>query len=160
MPVSETRKRIWTWASVWLSNATDTRTLPRYAQLLSPFGRLLRLSPLLIKSNDLLSGLLQAESAGSGNCAYPLCHPCIAGKQQRFGLGVFLLTGETGAQQALSVVSNPGVGAGLLVVVQRFAEQCLGLGVLSLVGIGLCVQDFDVKRLGLLAGDSRRRFVL
>ncbi len=100
-------------------------------QLGPPFGRLVRLAPLLVKPDDTFAALRQARLAGRGNFGLAGLHALVARDDQRLGLRVLLLAQQAAAELAAGVEGAPLVGLDLLADGQAFAQDGLGLGPFS-----------------------------
>ena len=70
----------------------------------------------------------QVVAIGDGDAVFAGQHPLVAFQQQRFGLGVFLLSRKARAQEAAGAESPPVIGLDFLLPLQGFARQRLALG--------------------------------
>ena len=104
--------------------------------LLPPLGGFLRLAPRLIELDDPFAGAVQVIPVRDADPVFPRQHPLIAFEQQRFGFGVFLLSGQAGAQQALGAESLPVIRLLLSIELQGLAREGLALGELPLRQVG------------------------
>ena len=77
--------------------------------------------------------LVQDRTEIGRNGVLPLEQISITVGQQRLGLGVLAEARETGAEQAFGVVSGPGIGIALLIIVQTLATEHRGLRVGALL---------------------------
>ena len=75
-----------------------------------PLSSLIELAPILIHPDDAFTGVRQRGAIRNRDHRLSLHHAVISGNQQRLGLHELPLTGETRAEQTLTVVSRPGVG--------------------------------------------------
>src|SRR5262245_59854870 len=101
--------------------------LVEFRQFLFPLGGLIRAPRLLVELRQALQGFLQTNSWFRGNFFDALLHSFITAKQQRFGLGIFLLLKQAAAQQAVSIEGPPVVWNALFANGENLNEQRLGL---------------------------------
>src|ERR1700723_2998896 len=80
-----------------------------YQQLLPPFGSFLRLAPILIQLDQPFTRAVKVVPFRDVYPVLPRQHPRIPFQQQRFRLGIFLLSSQAGAKQALDAESLPVV---------------------------------------------------
>jgi len=111
--------------------ATWTRS-KRNEQFLPPVGGFLLFAECIVESHQALDRFGEADLALRRYGRRPLLHPLIAGQQQRFGVGVFLLAQQCPAEQRLRVERGPDIGLRLLADGQALAEERLVLGPFSL----------------------------
>src|SRR3989442_489946 len=107
------------------------QSCPSWISLLSPLSGFLRLAPRLIKLDDPFMGTVQVIPVRDSHPCFPRQHALITFEQQRFRCGVFLLSSQAGAQQALGAESLPFVRQ-LLFKRQGLARERLALCELAL----------------------------
>ncbi len=101
-------------------------------QVLSPFCSFVLLVRGLIQSHRSLAGCDQAGLAAGRDRLRAVLHALIGLQQQGLGVGVFLLTEQSAAEQGPRVERGPVVGLSFLANRQGFAKWGLGFGWLAL----------------------------
>ena len=86
-------------------------------------------------------GQLQVVAIRDTDAVLPREHPLIAFEQQRFSFGIFRLSSQAGAQQALGAEPLPVIRLLLLVCFECFARQRLALSKFLL-------RNIDQRQLG------------
>jgi len=109
---------------------------PSRILLLLPLSGSVGFAPSLIKLDDPLMRQFRVVAIGDGDAVLAGQHAPIACQQQAFGLGVFLLSRQAFAQQALGVVALPIVRLGSLLRFQRLTRQGFALPELPLREVG------------------------
>lgn len=101
-------------------------------QLLPPFGGFVFLVGAVVQIDEALNRFGQADLALGGDVGLVLFHAFVAGQEQRFGLGVFLLAEQAAAEQRLGVERGPVVRLFLLADRETLADERFGVGELLL----------------------------
>src|ERR1700677_2153755 len=93
-----------------------------------PLSSSFRLPPSLVKLRNPFTGAAQMISVRYPHPVFACHHSLIAFQQQRFRLGVFLLSSQAGAQQALGAKSLPVVRSLLTIELHSRARERLAIG--------------------------------
>src|ERR1035437_4353362 len=107
------------------SKTIPTGTPACRISLLLPLGSFRWLVPRLVKLHHPFAGAVQMIPIGSAHPVFPCQHSLIPFEQQRFGFGVFLLSGQARPQQAFGAVSFPVLGLLLASELEDLARQWL-----------------------------------
>jgi len=87
-------------------------------QLLLAFGGSVSAACFVVQLHQTMKGFFDPDLAITRNFVLPLLHALVAGQQQRFGFGIFLLREQAASEQALRIECEPIIGKLFLANIQ------------------------------------------
>jgi len=87
------------------------------------FGGSVSAACFVVQLHQTMKGFFDPDLAITSKFVLPLLHSLVAGQQQRFGFGIFLLREQAASEQALRIECEPIVGKLFLANIQALVKQ-------------------------------------